>query len=678
MKTNYLSLSQRLTSNLYILSAREAFIALIPYLILTSSLTLIATLLTTLSNSDNSFINLILKTNQGIYSLFPLLTLMSLSYYLAKNLNLARMGCLILSIVCFISIESQMLLTEFELQRSGQFAFHPTAIILPFIIAMMMNWLKNHSPVTIISSRSISSHLRHHINLIIPYAIIFIVITLASYFFLPLIKSLMLPMFEPLTHASDYMQALIRIIAVHLLWFLGIHGDNTYSLLVDSVFLGDTLAPNMMMGDLINFFVLTGGSGSGWSLIIAILIFSKDDHSRHIAKISTPYAIFNINELLIFGLPIVFNPYLIIPFILVPLLTFSCSILAAGIGIIEFQAHSLSWITPPIINTYIASNGDISTVLFQAGMIVLGTLVYTPFIKISHLYNDDKELAETLASKLSLEEIIEKTPDQVKQAPAQALNNSNINNIIEEILTGDLQLKYQPQVHSKNTVINDLSAHLQLRRSDGKVIELDFLHDLHRDNVSNVIYTWMLNRIKDDIDEWAIKGFKPQIHIPLESNILRQSSIIERIIQDHQQEEKHLCITLHNRANDQNILNNINLSRLRESAFEITLADFAGTEINIEALLHTEIDTIEMSQEFFIRAGRRHESELFLQVCKLCKNMGFNIKISGINNANDAKRAKEYPADIFQGDYYSPALPCKEIYQFCSKWNKNAGGADSE
>lgn len=678
MKSNYLSLSQRLTSNLYILSAREAFIALIPYLILTSSLTLIATLANTLSHSENTFITIMLKTNQGIYSLFPLLTLMSLSYYLAKNLNLARMGCLILSIISFISIESQMLLTEFELQRSGQFAFHPTSIILPFITAIMMKWLKDHNPFNVITSRSISSHLRHHINLIVPYALIFIAITLTSYLVLPLIKSMAVPLLDTLTHSSQYIQASIRLLSVHILWFLGIHGDNTYSLLVDSVFLGAPLAPNMLMGDLINFFVLTGGSGSGWSLIIAILIFSKDEHSRHIAKISSPYAIFNINELLIFGLPIVFNPYLIIPFVFVPMLTFTCSILAASIGIIEFQPHSLSWITPPIINTYIASNGDISTVLFQIVMIALGALIYTPFIKISHLYNDDRELAETLASKLSLEEIIEKTPEENNKNLPNRLKQNNINNIIEEILTGDLQLKYQPEIHAGNRIINDLSAHLQLRRSDGKIIELDFLHDLHRDNVSNVIYTWMLNRIKDDLDEWAIRGFKPQIHIPLESNILRQNSIIDRIIQDHKNEGKHLCITLHNHANDASILNSANLARLRENAFEITLADFASSGIDTNALLHTEIDTIEMSQAFFKNTSNRHESELFLQICKLCKTMGFKVKVSGINNPEDAKRAEEYAIDIHQGDYYSPALPTKEVYQFCSKWNKNIAAPDTE
>lgn len=678
MKSSYLSLSQRLTSNLYILSAREAFIALIPYLILTSSLTLIATLANTLNGSENTLITLMLTTNQGIYSLFPLLTLMSLSYYLAKNLNLARIACLILSIISFISIESQMLLTEFELQRSGQFAFHPTSIILPFIISTMMKWLKDHNPTNIISSRSISSHLRHHINLIVPYVVIFVIVTLSSYLLLPLIKSASAPIFETLTHASNYIQASVRILSVHILWFLGIHGDNTYSLLVDSVFLGDPIAPNMLMGDLINFFVLTGGSGSGWSLIIAILIFSKDEHSRHIAKISTPYAVFNINELLIFGLPIVFNPYLIIPFIFVPLFTFTCSILAANIGIIEFQAHNLSWITPPIINTYLASNGDISTVIFQILMIALGAIIYTPFIKVSHLYNDDRELAETLASKLALEEVIEKTLEESHQNSPKILKKNNINNIIEEILTGDLQLKYQPEIHSENRVTNSLSAHLQLRRSDGKIIELDFLHDLHRDNVSNVIYTWMLNRIKDDTDEWAIRNFKPQIHIPLESNILRQNSIIDRIIQDYKNEGKRLSITLHNHANDPSILTSINLARLKENAFEITLADFANDGINTNALLHTEIDTIEMSQTFFIKARNRHESELFSQICRLCKAMGFKVKINGINSPGDAGRAKEYAADIQQGNFYSPPLATKEIYQFCSKWNENIGSENKK
>jgi len=671
MRNSYISLSQKLTSNIYILSIREAFIALIPYLIISSAITLLSALLKIFTTASTYLFDIIFTIDAHIYSLFPLLTLISITYFLAKNFHISRIPCIALSLIGFIALGNNILIHDpNQAHYIGQLSFNPSAIILPFATIIIMKSLLKFKPLQIIQSTSISAHLRHHINLIIPFSLTLTTILLLSYILSPAAAFIFSPMLELLTNSSVYMQTEVRIFFTHLFWFFGIHGDNTYNLLVDSLFLMHKVAPNIHIGDLINFFVLTGGSGSGWSLIIAILLFSKDSHSRQISKLSLPFAFFNINELMIFGLPIVFNPYLIIPFIAVPITTVTCSLFAANLGIIEFIPHSMSWITPPIINTFIASNGDISTIFFQICMIALGVFIYAPFIKISHLYNDDREIAETLATKLSIGDISSNTiTDDTQPKQQTAANNSNL---IEDILTGDLLLRYNPIVNGHDNKITEFSAQLLLLRSDGKIISLDSLETLDRTNICIVIYTWTLNRLEQDFELWQAQNFSPKIHLYLDSKMLQQNDLIDRIITAQKNKKINICIEINEKSIKSKIKSiNNNLNNLKKNSFEICLIEFSSKHTYMDTLLFQEIDNIIFDKEFFTDSSHNRISEALLyQLCQLCNNMGFRSHINNINCKEDLDLAKRCDIDCMRGSYFSQALPSREAYKFCSNWNE--------
>ena len=117
----------------------------------------------------------------------------------------------------------------------------------------------------------------------------------------------------------------------NILWFFGIHGINFFDAIVNIRILDSFIETNLTYKEFFNLFVIFGGSGSGLSLIIAIFIASKDKHISFVGKASLPFVIFNINEILIFGIPIFMNFSLLIPFILVPsinfVFSFSCNCL---------------------------------------------------------------------------------------------------------------------------------------------------------------------------------------------------------------------------------------------------------------------------------------------------------------------------------------------------------------
>ena len=373
---------------------------------------------------------------------------------------------------------------------------------------------------------------------------------------------------------------------------------------------------------------------------------------------------------MIFGLPIVFNPYLIIPFIFVPIISISCSLVAANLGIIEFIPHSMSWITPPIINTFIASDGDISTVLFQICTIILGVLIYAPFIKISHLYNDDREIAETLATKLSLGDI-NSNSITIDAQPKQQTSADN-SNLIEEILTGDLILRYKPIINRHDNKITEFSAQPLLLRSDGKIIPLENLENLGRTNICTVIYTWILNKLEHDFDIWQAQNFSPKVHIHLDSKMLQQNDLIDRVISNHKNKKLNLCIGVDEKSLKSNIKSLVNnFKKLKNNDFEISLINFSSQYTHIDTLLFQEIDNIVFDDKFFQHSSHSKISEALLyQLCQLCNNMGFRSHISNISCKEDLDFAKNCDIDCMQGSYFSPSLLASEAYIFCSHWNE--------
>ncbi|MFV0255726.1 MAG: PTS sugar transporter subunit IIC [Erysipelotrichaceae bacterium] len=146
-----------------------------------------------------------------------------------------------------------------------------------------------------------------------------------------------------------------------------------------------------------NSFTNNDAVGSTLSLLVAILIFGKSKRYRSLAKMAAVPNVFNINEPVIFGLPIVFNPIMFVPFILSTLITSFIGYMGAISGFIVTYnpviALGLPWTTPKFIASFL-SMGWQGLVLRILAFIVM-IFVYMPFIK----YLDKKEFIEEQAKK---------------------------------------------------------------------------------------------------------------------------------------------------------------------------------------------------------------------------------------------------------------------------------------
>ncbi len=147
---------------------------------------------------------------------------------------------------------------------------------------------------------------------------------------------------------------------------------------------GGTIQPDHYMNmQIVNSFALIGGSGCTLMLLLDTLLFSKNKASETVSKMAILPGLFNINEPVIYGYPIVYNLPLMIPFVLLPDLFIGITYGLTCAGIISPCIAQVPWTMPPVINALLATGFDWRAGVWQALEIVIGMAVYLPFMKIS-------------------------------------------------------------------------------------------------------------------------------------------------------------------------------------------------------------------------------------------------------------------------------------------------------
>ncbi len=265
-----------------------------------------------------------------------------------------------------------------------------------------------------------------------------------------------------------FAKSVLYVLIVHFLWFFGIHGnmmlgpvmatiiDNASA--VEQIKIISAASANYTPGQLVltffSVYVFIGGIGSTICLLAAIIITKRKGSSAKLARISLLPAIFNINEIVVFGLPIILNPIFLIPFMLCPIIMLMISYLATISGLVPPVSQSVYWAVPPLFNAYMAS-GSIMGPIVQLVGIAMGTLLYIPFVKLNEKIVSDRERDTYLSMKKQIEEC--RYGDGLlflrKNDAVGFLAYMLFGELKEAIREDKLLLEYQPLVNDKPGVI---------------------------------------------------------------------------------------------------------------------------------------------------------------------------------------------------------------------------------
>lgn len=205
------------------------------------------------------------------------------------------------------------------------------------------------------------------------------------------------------TGTSIFSKGFGFVVLSGILWCLGIHGGNCLQGASDTLFVplleinsaaaaAGNAPTEILCKQFFDCFILMGGCGSTLCLLIAILVSVRDKGMREIARTAAFPMMFNINEIMVFGLPIVFNPILFIPFILVPILQYFIAYSAFSLGLVPLITSSVEWTTPIILGGYFAT-GSIAGSILQIVNLAVGVLVYIPFVRIMEKVHFNREMS---------------------------------------------------------------------------------------------------------------------------------------------------------------------------------------------------------------------------------------------------------------------------------------------
>lgn len=225
----------------------------------------------------------------------------------------------------------------------------------------------------------------------------------------------------PLPRMSQSLfSVIILALLSQLLWAMGIHGPNTIAAIRDTMF-SEAGNANLLhyaesgttwgapypitYSGLATAFAEYGGSGATLGLIIAILIFSKNKESKSIGKLSFVPGLFNINEMVIFGLPIILNPIYIIPFIIAPLVNIMIGYTAVMIlKIMPPVTIGIPWTTPGPLMPFLGTGGNIVALFVGFICLAVSVLIYSPFVIAA---NKAAIIEDEMENEIQSQEVVE-------------------------------------------------------------------------------------------------------------------------------------------------------------------------------------------------------------------------------------------------------------------------------
>ena len=195
---------------------------------------------------------------------------------------------------------------------------------------------------------------------------------------------------------DNLIAVLLLYIMISVFWILGFHGQNLMSPIIESVYrpllyvnmaafdagLRGKDIPYIFNTSMFHMFGSIGGSGCTLGLVLCILFFSKRHDNHIVANVSLVPGLMSINEMVIFGMPLVLNPILDIPFILAPLASLTVGYFLIRIGFCPHVIAEVPWVMPPVIYGFLVTGGNIFGAISQILCLMITMVIYAPFLAI--------------------------------------------------------------------------------------------------------------------------------------------------------------------------------------------------------------------------------------------------------------------------------------------------------
>ena len=453
-----------------------------------------------------------------------------------------------------------------------------------------------------------------------------------------------------------------------LLWIFGIHGGNVFDELLtapSSVFAFSN--GQIMSKPFVDTFVLIGGCGTAISLFIALALFSKDRHKKRLCGISALPLLFNINELLIFGVPVVLNPIYIIPFIITPLVSYSVAYAALAVGIIPpITNAAVRWTTPVLISGYQAT-GNIAGSILQIAVILIGVAIYTPFVLLENRVQQEnrKTYLDRLVARCKECET-SGIPYNSEDEPLiiKAFEDEIVSKLNSDIAKENIRINYQPQVVGGK--IKGAEALLRFNIGDNGyiypplVVGIAVSRGLF-DPMTRVIVRTALRDLKR-IQEIS-PGFK--LTVNLQIDLLLDGKFRNWLIKEVGNsgvtpETFGVEITEDSAFSDRDGVSEA-FEALKDAKIGIFMDDFSMGHTAISLLRKNYFNYIKIDGQLIRDLDNERSQSIVASIIELGKGLNFKVIAEYVETEKQRKLLEELGCTIYQGYLYYKDMPAVQL-----------------
>lgn len=418
-----MKMARAMGENVYMRSLRDTFINLIPYLVISGLMTMINQVI--LSPSTGLLSNLVNKDTltllqdvgnritNGSMNILALLVVVMISHTLATNKKFKSplsVSIVALAVVfVFQPLKSLVPLVADPTKKvlvSSAFSTTSTSanglfvsVIVGIFAAILFMKLADNKHLQVRVGGQVPPAVTEVFSTIFPIMITFLVFGTIAFLFpvvfhLEVYSAIYAVIQQPLTGLATSLPGYcILEIVTGLLWMIGIHpAGYTGPAIVaplTPMMVQNTQAyaagepiPYIIQSNFRDIYLHIGGTGLTLGLVIAVFLFSRRQEHRLLMKATLPTTMFGINEPIIFGFPIMLNPFMFIPFVFGPIITLLVAYYATALGLVSRLVIFIPWSVPPFLNAWLASGGDIRNSILQLVLIAIATLIYWPFLKV--------------------------------------------------------------------------------------------------------------------------------------------------------------------------------------------------------------------------------------------------------------------------------------------------------
>lgn len=477
----------------------------------------------------------------------------------------------------------------------------------------------------------------------------------------------------------NYLSALVINLLTHILWFFGIHGGNV---VMDAMSGATPVASSaadvsIFTKEFFDTYVYLGGAGATMGLLIALLLVGKSSSENRVAKVSILPGVFNINEIMIFGLPIIFNPYYFVPFIFSSVVLSFTAWIAVRIGFIPPVTQAVDWTTPVFLSGYL-STGSVAGIIVQAINLALAVLIYIPFVRLQERNHQRVRIATFKNLGREIQYI------QTKQTRT-VLNQHNDTGALARALVAEikngfknhkptLHLEYQPKVTREGKV---MGAEALLRWNHpiyGYVSPLVILSICDEAGLTNTLGQWVMDQAFSDLEHWHKQGYRVSLSVNLsplqlqEDEMLVQNveSCIKRIGVDPKYMELELT---ENATIDPSDATRNKLEKIKALGMNLSIDDFGMGHSSLLYLCDFYANIVKIDASL-VRAivddGQRQQ--IVKGILSLCSQMNVKAVAEGVETIEQVQMLHELGCQYYQGFYFSRSLTNDKFVTFVEQY----------